>query len=438
MPRQSTGAVVAPNGKRQTSFALRFNALGKRQFVTLGTPAEGWSQGRAEEELANVMADVRRGIWHPPTAPRVPERDADPTFHEFSARWLRGKEADGLRDRSIEDFRWALELHLLPYFAEFRLREIDVERVEAFKEAKVAESAKRAAAIERGRPLRGKKGQVLKPLGANSINKLLDRLAMILDLALDLELVDRNPARGKRRRLKGTKPKRTQVEVEQLPALLEVADAYLRPVLATMAGAGLRVSEAVALDWRDVNLATATLTVRVSKTDAGEGREVDMPVGLVEELAAWKARSPRTGPGDPVFVTRARDGVHNRQTKRNVEARMDSAVKAADKLLLARGIDLIEKATPHALRRLYASLRVAARDDVVYIAEQGGWEDPGFLLKVYAKAVKRRGKLSGARLEAYDEAVAWAVISAGTGREREPAGTLVLPPATPQHEEMAA
>jgi integrase len=92
---------------------------------------------------------------------------------------------------------------------------------------------------------------------------VLKLLAQILDVAIEYEYVDRaNPARGKRRRVKAPKPKRTWVEPEQLLTLIEVADTYHRPILATLAGAGLRVGEAVALDWRDLNLATGVLVVR--------------------------------------------------------------------------------------------------------------------------------------------------------------------------------
>lgn len=57
------------------------------------------------------------------------------------------------------------------------------------------------------------------------------------------------------------------------------------PWVAVLAGAGLRVGEAVALDWADANLATGTLTVGRAKTDAGSFREVDMPGGLIETLS---------------------------------------------------------------------------------------------------------------------------------------------------------
>ena len=66
--------------------------------------------------------------------------------------------------------------------------------------------------------------------------------------------------------------------------------------------------------------------------------------------------------------------------------------------------------SPHSLRRTYASLRAALRDDPVYIAEQMGNTDARFTFSVYQKAAKRREKLEGRYLEAFDAALVWAQI----------------------------
>ena len=203
-------------------------------------------------------------------------------------------------------------------------------------------------------------------------------------------------------------------------ALLDAADQWHRPVVATLAGAGLRVGEAVALTWRDVNLATGTLTVRDSKTDAGAGRRVDLAAGVQDELAAWKARSPLQDKNDPVFVSRSRNGKHARQTKDNIGRRLKRAVERANAELEKLGIEPISpRVSPHSLRRTYASLRGALRDDPVYIAEQIGHSDPRFTLAVYAKAAKRRERLSGAYRQAFDAALEWARM--GTGVDVGPA-----------------
>ncbi len=62
----------------------------------------------------------------------------------------------------------------------------------------------------------------------------------------------------------------------------------------------------------------------------------------------------------------------------------------------------------HSLRRTYASLRAALRDDPIYIAEQMGHKDARFTFSVYQRAAKRREKLSGRYLEAFDAALDWA------------------------------
>lgn len=391
MARQPTGQVIEPDGQRQRSWAIRFRAYGERRYLTLGTAEEGWSRRRAEEELANVLADVRRGIWQPPRLdpePTTPE--PEPTFHEFASRWFADHEA-GWRPNTRADYRWVLELHLLPWFKDKLLSEITAEEIDRYANAKRRE----------GR------------LSNNSINKTLTRLSQILGLALDYEKISRNPARGKKRRLPAERRARSWVEPEQLPLLLDSCGAELRPLVATLAGAGLRIGEAIALAWADVNLATGTLTVSDSKTQAGV-RTVDLPDGLAAELRVHKARSRRTGPGDPVFRNQAR----RPQNVRNAQARLKPAIRKANRRLARLGIEPIsEKVTPHSLRRTYASLRAALRDDPVYVAEQLGHTDPAFTFRVYQKAAKRRERLSGAYLREFDRALQWA----GMGREADSA-----------------
>ena len=142
-------------------------------------------------------------------------------------------------------------------------------------------------------------------MGPNQINKSLGLLAAILDAAADYGYLDpaRNPARGSRRRVKRTTPSRPTIEPEQLPSLLDAAG-RLRPILAVLAGAGLRNGEACGLDWSDVNLASGTLTVGQAKTEAGI-RQVDAPAALREELTEHKARTRRHA--GPVFLNRNGD-----------------------------------------------------------------------------------------------------------------------------------
>jgi integrase len=389
MPRKTTGQVIEPSDG--CSWAIRFRAYGKRRYVSLGTAEEGWDRRRAEAELRHVLADVEQGIWRPyepAQAPQVPEA---PTFHEFASEWLENREPE-LRPKTVTSYRWQLSGHLLPHFARMHLDQIGPEDVDRYKATKLREGA----------------------LGPNQINKSIGLLAMILDAAGDYGHTDpaRSPARGRRRRVKRTAPSRPTVEPEQLPSLLEAAW-RLRPILATMAGAGLRNGEVCALDWSDLDLPSGTLTVGESKTEAGV-RQVDLPEALRRELAEHKLRARHKD--RPMFPNR--NG--QRQSVSNVERRMKTAIRRANQRLDRLGIRPIDEAvTPHSLRRLYASLRFALGDDPVYVAAQLGHTEPGFSMKVYASAVRRRERLIGAALREFDAALEWAAMGSGGQVETE-------------------
>jgi integrase len=393
MPRKPTGQIIEPSDGR--AWAIRFRAYGKRRLITLGTSAEGWNRTRAAAELRRVMAEVELGVWQPLEPVPVEAPAVAPTFHEFASEWLEARRSE-LRPRTVKDYQWALTYHLLPFFKDHQLSEITVAEVDRYKLAKVRQAK----------------------LAPAQINKTLKRLSQILDVAVDYELLASNPAvsRGGRRRVKESAPRRTWVEPEQLLALLDGAPRLHRPVLATLAGAGLRVGELCALDWGDVDLATGTLVVQESKTPAGR-REVDLPSGLLAELATLAESSYRTAPGDPLFVGRR----GTRHSTDNVGRRLKSAIKKANPKLDELGIAQIsERVSPHSLRRTYASLRFACGDDPVYVAEQGGWADPSFPIKVYARAVRRRDRLSGAHRAAFDAALEWASMGQGDAGDDAP------------------
>src|SRR4051812_28360549 len=139
MARPATGQVVERSGKRGTTFALRFRAYGKRQFITLGSSADGWTAEKARDELQNVLADVRRGIWRPPAPEPVVEAPQDPTFHEFASEWLAAKRPE-LRESTAIAYEGELTLHLLPFLARHRLSQITTREVDRYRQAKVREN----------------------------------------------------------------------------------------------------------------------------------------------------------------------------------------------------------------------------------------------------------------------------------------------------------
>ena len=141
MGRPATGSVVEPKSFQQ-SWALRIPAYGERYFVTLGTGEEGWSWKKADEERQNVMADVRRGTWVPPetdTQAAEPDGLEDPLYHDWAEQWFEDGKA-AWDPKTIRDNKWALECHLLPFFADLRLSEITIEKVDEYRVFKLREA----------------------------------------------------------------------------------------------------------------------------------------------------------------------------------------------------------------------------------------------------------------------------------------------------------
>ena len=444
MARPATGQVLKPDGRRR-SFSLRVSAFGKRHMIRLGRPEDGWTIEMAERELAVVLRDINLGTWRPRQPDPTPQRQVDPTFLEFSSDWFEAKKLE-IAPNTVSNYRNDLENHLLPFFKDHHLSQITVAEIDRYRQAKVRHAAQVAAAIKDGRPrtivIQDKRGpryrRVERPLSARSINMHIELLAQILALAVDHRHIDRNPAVGKRRRLKVSRPRPVHLDSAEHIAIMLRAAAELdvgervaevldrrgrtykqrqrvqttgrRAAIAVLLLGGPRASAGGALIFRDLDLANGRFQIGRDKTDAGM-REIDMlPLLreiLIEHKAAMIEAGHPTGPNDPVLLTargRARDR-HN--LRKDVVA---PVVRHAEELLAARGGQPLPVGiTPHKLRHTFASILVAIGKDPTYVMNQLGHSDPAFTLRVYAHMM-RRSPEERERLEALVEAQVWAYI----------------------------
>lgn len=414
MARPATGQVVVDARRNSPTFALRFRAYGKRHYLTLGTAPDGWTHARATVELQNVLADVRRGIWQAPQpeAPAPPETEQDPTFHEFATRWFNSSQGEW-RPKTRLDYEWQLSGHLLPFFKDHRLSQITIAEVDRYRHTKLTEADAVRKARSEGKPLTDeyvdRAGRThrrpRRPLSATSINKTITRLGQILELAVEYEHITSNPAKGRRRRLKAAKPATIWLDrAEQIHALLDAAGeldrraahtgghdhkgapAYRRALLATLTLGGLRIGEATALRWADVDLAASRISIRSSKTDAGI-RHVTLLPTLHDELAGHKARALDAFPEQLVFLTTAATELKHANIRRRV---LDKAIARANETLTTAGeVPLPEGLTPHKLRHTFASILVAIGVDPGSVMDQLGHTDPAFTLRVYRHGMRR-------------------------------------------------
>jgi integrase len=142
----------------------------------------------------------------------------------------------------------------------------------------------------------------------------------------DLGAVRRNPVRDLDRGDRPSSKRESEpryLSVAEVDVLLSRMADETRPVAAALFHAALRVSEALALIWADVDLDAATLTVRGTKTEASRATIPLLPA-LAEELRAHRTRQAarsiaRIRPEALVFQTGTGKPYHRRNVLRAVQ-----------------------------------------------------------------------------------------------------------------------
>jgi integrase len=425
-----------------TAYELRFRARGRRESLTLHARADcdcgcggGWDERSARRELGNILARVRAGVWtREAQHPRVAKAAADasrriPTFHEYASYWLQARTDGVLGDKPIKtntraDYLWRLRGHLLPFFGACRLDEIDADLCLAFKAHKIREAGDLRSALDAGADLRDARGRRVFPLGPASIRKLLDTLAAILDDAVEDGHIERNPARGKRMRLRVPKPNRSFLELDELAALIDAAAGQDTPstprkVRATSSGEsaikvaallsrGLSQGEiaselglakstvnwharrfgvtgpatytgrafvARVLGYSGVrNTELCDMRIRYVRLHNREGarfyipdsktesgiRMVEMSPDLVEAFVDHLDRLRRAGHPTAPDDFVIQTARHTRITRQRVTKIIREAATEATNQRVAQGLPPLPTTTPHSLRRTYISIALLA------------------------------------------------------------------------------
>jgi integrase len=419
MGRPNGGEVTERRWKdgKTITFGARLHAYGRRHRLTFGTNAQGWNETRAAIELASILQQVERGTWVPPerrgsvVAKEVARPDGRQPFESFARKVVEAKKSHGLDADTIADLEWKLG-YLLGHFGRMELVEIDVARVDAFRDELANRSRVIRQAAARGKPLietvKRKSGEDYKrrkrALSNTSINSMLALLGQILQRAVDYGYVERNPMKvGERkdRFLPTVKPARTFLEVDELHALLDAAGELdvsaradrrigRRAALATLGLAGFRISELCDMRCSQVDLARARFKLPDAKTVKGI-REVEMTLWARSELVRHREQRLRDGfamgPDDHFFGVK---GGGRRDPDRFRDRVLARSAQLASERRAKQGLPVLPRITPHSLRRTWAMLAAQAGRDPHWISDQIGHTSAAFTLQVYQQTRHRR------------------------------------------------
>jgi integrase len=157
-------------------------------------------------------------------------------------------------------------------------------------------------------------------------------------------------------------PKRSKEPAtwEWIEAFMAHSSPHLGALACFMFLTGARISEALNVGWRDIDLSSGWVKIRMGKL-GGEVRVANMPPELVTALANIPSNREAAM---AVFPYAAYDSVADP---------WDAAIKRAG----------IKRLTPHSCRHGFATGMLHKGVDIISVAEQGGWKSPAQLFKTY-------------------------------------------------------
>lgn len=262
---------------------------------------------------------------------------------------------------TFTSYRGHVELHIAPVLGHLTvgaLRPADVHRLIG----KLLEDGKSPSTVQRViTTLRMALGQAVRD-GELTVNVAGVRLPKI----------DRVP-------VEAMTPERAQILLDA------VKGDWLEPLYVLLLGTGLRLGEACALDWRDLELQEGSVFVRKGKTRAAT-RTIPLAPFVVKALVAHRAAAPRIGPDVPVFLG----------PRTSERLRTQTVSHAFPKLLERHELPAMRV---HDLRHATATLLLAKGLPMRDIASVLGHANPSVTAQVYAHTIQESRERAARLLE---------------------------------------
>lgn len=326
-------------------------------------------KGDADAFRDKVGPEARQRMT--PTVPAVI------TLKDYSDYWVR-LISHTVKRRTLARYIEILKLHWLPQFERVRVRDVDRGRIKLFLAEKLS------AGLEK-----------------RTVRNILSVLRSMLNHAIEDGVIATNHAARLGRVLKLTVSKATMQE--EIKALTEdqrrsllatasrVAPRYY-PLFFVLAGTGIRLGEALALQPEDFDWSNRTIRITRALSQGGEldtpksghGRTVEMSQLLADTLAShaltrkidklkygWSEVPPWmfvTKKGTPVDPANARHAM----------------------LRVLKSAKLPLHFTPHCLRHTYASILLADGVSPVYVQEQLGHATIELTVSTYGRWLKKK------------------------------------------------
>ena len=356
--RYQTGCVFK-RGKRRKVWVARWREdvlcedgkVGRiLRSVVLGSVADLPTRKDAQVRLDEELRAVNQGTVRP---------ESSMLFGTFAEEQWKTLVLPTLKLSTQHGYKTVLAKHLLPYWRDWRLRDIGRQDVQQW----VADRFRRK-------------------LGWQTVRNAWTLLSGILETAVEYGYLSMNPARGVKFPEKELKEAPVLFTAEDFVKLLEQLDEPYRTMARLIALTGLRIGELLAVRWRCLDLEIGTLSVRESvyegKFQSPKTRKSRRTIPLGPQSILWlrehRLRATRTAADDLLFGNRSGKPLRESKLLRNV------LQPAAERAGLGR-------VTWHQFRHIHSSLLNDLRVPVKIAQEQLGHSSISTTLNIYTHVV---------------------------------------------------
>ena len=290
-----------------------------------------------------------------------------PTFNEYADKWIKNTVPATCKESTPRDYRDILRLHLLPVFGGFKITDITRGEVKNFLH-----------------------GQLNKGYATSTVAHFRNCLSGVLSLPLDDEIIQANPAQRLGKGFLQAKDNKEDINAltsDELKLLMDaVYDHFPNQytLFMLLARTGMRIGEALALKWGDLDYNGRFIEVkrsyvrnRISTPKNKKGRRVDMSFQLAETLKTHELISKKKGLalglGDiPEYVFTNEKGkiIDVSNWRRRV---FKKALRKAG----------LREVRIHDMRHTYATLRISKDDNIADVSKQLGHHSVKLTWDVY-------------------------------------------------------
>ena len=349
---------------------------GKRSSRRVGDKAA------AESVASKIRAKLQLGEFD------FEEKKGVPLFKEYAQSWIDTTAPATCKASTVSDYDRLLESHVLPIFGD---RAVDNITKGAIKDFLL--------------------GKVNGGFAGSTVTHMKNVISGVLNKAADDETIQTNPAH-KLGKIFKTQDKRKDVDFltkEELKNLLDTVQRHFPrhyPLFLLLARTGLRIGEALALQWGDIDFHGRFITIqrgisrgRIETPKNGKSRRVDMSLQLTQVLKALKdqgvaqvvvliIRTEETSKeqSEWIFTNGVGGFIDVNNWRRRV---FNKALKKAG----------LRRIRIHDLRHTYASLLIQAGESLAYVRDQLGHHSIKVTVDIYGHLAPEGNKQAVDKLD---------------------------------------